>query len=125
MRKIPLALMGVLAPRSAHARTSARPPIDTSRNFSAHMSGGGINRLKVFLINFLAKSDNSKHFSVFSKKIPKIVATFISASSQGQRTHSARTNSVYQDDPKLLICFTLSITHPNVLLPKIFFISQR
>jgi hypothetical protein len=26
------------------------------------------------------------------EKIPKIVATFIYASSQGQRTHSARTN---------------------------------
>ena len=33
--------MGVLAPGSAHARPSARPPIDTSRNFSAHMSWGG------------------------------------------------------------------------------------
>ena len=33
--------MGVLAPGSAHARHSARPPIDTSGNFSAHMSGGG------------------------------------------------------------------------------------
>ena len=32
--------MGVLAPGSAHARPSARPPIDTSGNFSAHMSGG-------------------------------------------------------------------------------------
>ena len=31
----------VLAPGSAHARPSARPPIDTSGNFSAHMSGGG------------------------------------------------------------------------------------
>jgi hypothetical protein len=28
------------------------------------------------------------------KNIPKIVATFVYASSQGQRTHSARTNSV-------------------------------
>ena len=26
---------------SAHARLSAKPPIDTSGNFSAHMSGGG------------------------------------------------------------------------------------
>jgi hypothetical protein len=26
------------------------------------------------------------------EKIPKIVATFVYASSQGQRTHSARTN---------------------------------
>ena len=30
---------------------------------------GGYNCLKVFLIHFLAKSDNSKHFSCFSKKI--------------------------------------------------------
>ena len=28
--------MGVLAPRSAHARPSTQPPIDTSGNFSAH-----------------------------------------------------------------------------------------
>ena len=39
--KIQLVPMGVLAPGSAHARLSARPPIDTSGNFSAHMSGGG------------------------------------------------------------------------------------
>ena len=67
--KIPLAPMGVLAPGSAHARPSARPPIDTSGNFSPHMSGGG-NCLTVFLINFLAKSENSKHFSFFSNKKP-------------------------------------------------------
>ena len=36
--KIPLAPMGVLAPRSAHVRPSARPPIDTSGNFPAHVS---------------------------------------------------------------------------------------
>jgi hypothetical protein len=28
------------------------------------------------------------------RKIPKIVATFVYASSQGQRTHSARTKTV-------------------------------
>ena len=39
--KFPLAQMGVLAPGSAHTRPSARPPIDTSGNFSAHMSEGG------------------------------------------------------------------------------------
>ena len=33
-----LALMGVLAPGSVHARPSARPPIDTSGNFPEHMS---------------------------------------------------------------------------------------
>ena len=31
--KFPLVPMGVLAPGSAHARPSAQPPIDTSRNF--------------------------------------------------------------------------------------------
>ena len=36
--EIPLAPMGVLAPGSAHARPSARPPIDTSGNFPAHVS---------------------------------------------------------------------------------------
>ena len=35
---IPLAPMGVLAPRSVHARPSARPPIDTIGNFPAHVS---------------------------------------------------------------------------------------
>ena len=30
--------MGVLAPGSVHARPSARPPIDTSGHFSAHVS---------------------------------------------------------------------------------------
>ena len=33
--EIPIAPMGVLAPGSAHARPSARPPIDTSGNFCA------------------------------------------------------------------------------------------
>ena len=36
--KFPLAPMGVLAPRSAHGRPSARPPIDLSGNFPAHVS---------------------------------------------------------------------------------------
>jgi hypothetical protein len=35
------------------------------------------------------------------KKIPKIVAIFIYASSQGQRTHSARTNNL----PKIVSTF--------------------
>ena len=34
----PLTPMGVLAPRSAHARPSAQPPIDMSGNFPAHVS---------------------------------------------------------------------------------------
>ena len=36
--KFPLAPMGVLPPSSAHPRPSAQPPIDTSGNFSAHVS---------------------------------------------------------------------------------------
>ena len=36
--EFPLAPMGVLAPGSAHTRPSARPPIDTSGNFPAHVS---------------------------------------------------------------------------------------
>ena len=43
--KFPLAPMGVLALGSKHARPSARPPIDTSGNFSAHMSGEGGGKL--------------------------------------------------------------------------------
>ena len=36
--KFPLVPMGVLAPGSAHARPSARPPIDTSGNFPPPVS---------------------------------------------------------------------------------------
>jgi hypothetical protein len=36
--KFPLAPMGVPTPGSAHARPSARPPIDTSGNFPPHVS---------------------------------------------------------------------------------------
>ena len=36
--KFPLVPIGVLAPGSAHARPYARPPIDTSGNFPAHVS---------------------------------------------------------------------------------------
>ena len=35
--------MGVLAPRSAHARHSARPPIDASGNFPAHVSAESLS----------------------------------------------------------------------------------
>ena len=37
-KEFPLAPMGVLAPGSTHTRPSARPSIDTSGNFPAHMS---------------------------------------------------------------------------------------
>ena len=70
----PLAPMGVLAPGSAHARPSAQPPIDTSGNLSAHMSGGGVKLSESFLINLLAKSEISEHFSFFEeKKVLRIV----------------------------------------------------
>ena len=36
--KILLTPIGVLAPGSVHARSSAQPPIDMSRNFSPHVS---------------------------------------------------------------------------------------
>ena len=36
--KFPLAHMGVLTPRSAQIQPSAQPPIDTSGNFSPHVS---------------------------------------------------------------------------------------
>ena len=36
------------------------------------------------------------------KKMPFIVATYVYASSQGQRTHSARTKINYIDIPRLL-----------------------
>ena len=36
--KFPLTPMGVLAPRSAHARPSDRPPIDMSGKFLPHVS---------------------------------------------------------------------------------------
>ena len=42
------------------------------------------------------------------KKIPKIVATFICASSHGQRTHSARTNFYLSHD--------LEVSRPYVML---------
>jgi hypothetical protein len=61
--------MRVLAPGSAHARPSAQPPIDTSRNFSLHVSGrGGSTNLKHFPISFLAILGDSMHLSGFFRK---------------------------------------------------------
>jgi hypothetical protein len=40
--------MGVLAPGSAHARPSARPPIDTSGNFPAHVSAESLFEISQF-----------------------------------------------------------------------------
>ena len=46
--KFPLTPMEVLAPGFAHARPSARPPINPSGNFLAHMSGGGVKLSESF-----------------------------------------------------------------------------
>ena len=67
--EFPLSPRGALAPGSAYARPSAQAPIDTSRNFSVQVSGrGAAKNLKHFLINFLAISGDSKHFSFFPEK---------------------------------------------------------
>ena len=72
LNKFPLAPMGALAPGSVHARPSAQPPIDTSGNFSAQVSGGG-KTIETFPINFLAISGDSEHFLLFfsGKKNPQ------------------------------------------------------
>ena len=64
----PLAPMGVLAPGSAHARPSARPPIDTSGNFSAHMSGGGETVWQFFWSTFSPNQRILSTFRFFQKK---------------------------------------------------------
>ena len=43
--EFPLTAMGVLAPGSAHARPSARPPIDMSGNFPAGVPDSGLPKL--------------------------------------------------------------------------------
>ena len=52
---------GVLGPRSAHAWPSTQPPIDTGRNFSAHMSSG---------------YKNSKNFWTIFSPFQRILSTF-------------------------------------------------
>ena len=72
--------MGVLAPKSAHTRSSARPP-STLVEIFRHMclqsrlqtssptpQKGGANFFETFLMNFLSKSGNSKHFSFFWRR---------------------------------------------------------
>ena len=54
--------------------------------------------------------------------IPKIVATFVYASSQGQRTHSARTNYKYVKKLNRNHFKVMSLT--NLLLHKILGILQ-
>ena len=46
--KFLLTLMRVLAPWSVHARHLARPPIDMSGNYSAHMSAKSLSKITPF-----------------------------------------------------------------------------
>jgi hypothetical protein len=48
--EFPLAPMGVLAPRYAHARPFAWPPIDTSGKFSAQVFGGEDKIVRKFFL---------------------------------------------------------------------------
>ena len=67
--------MGVLAPMSAQQDTPLSPPLTSAEIFRRtclQSSRGGeevYNFQTKNLINFLAKSGNSNHFSFFSKKI--------------------------------------------------------
>ena len=47
------------------------------------------------LLGELAMSRKKKERREKEKKMPFIVATYVYASSQGQRTHSARTNNIF------------------------------
>ena len=60
--------MGVPTLRSAQARPSAQPPIETSGNFSVPVSGGEQTNLKHFMINVIAISGDSKEFLFFPQK---------------------------------------------------------
>ena len=76
--------MGVLTPVSAHARPSAQPPIDTS--------GAHVNNFFTRIFVSVVLNSGGKKKKERRRLIPKIVATFVYASSHGERTHSARTN---------------------------------
>jgi hypothetical protein len=69
--QFPLAPMGVLAPGSAHAKPSAQLPIDTSRNFSAHVSGMGDKKNENLSDQFTQAILSTFHF--FCKKNQKNV----------------------------------------------------
>ena len=61
-----LSWVNTLESASAHARPSAQAPIDTSGNFSAHVSGrGGQQKIP---IHFLAISGVLSTFRFFTKK---------------------------------------------------------
>ena len=59
--------MGVLATRLRTLDGPLVPPSTQAEIFRRTCLGGGENFQNIFLINFLAKSGNSKHFS-FKKK---------------------------------------------------------
>ena len=63
--------MGVLAPGSAHARPSARPPIDTSGNISAHMSRGVVKLAESFSDQLSRQIREFEALFFFFKKNPK------------------------------------------------------
>ena len=69
------------------AKGSARTPL-------------GPKKLMIIVVpSCLKDADGARTRS--DQNVPKIVATFVSASSQGQRTHSARTNdNIYTCVPK-------------------------
>ena len=68
MEKFPLAPMGVLAPGSAQARPSARPPIDTSGNFPAHVSAESPSNISPNPLEVYPKFRNPRtNFEIFKK----------------------------------------------------------
>ena len=69
--KFPLAPMGSLLPGLHTLDPPLSPPSTLMETFWRTCLGWGVKKLKQFLINFLAISGNSKHFSVFSGKKPK------------------------------------------------------
>ena len=68
-----LPLMGVLAPRSAHAIPSARAPIGMSGNFS----GARVFRTTYKHLPQLLRTYISRHFSWYSRYFPTIRDTFL------------------------------------------------
>ena len=66
--KFPLAPMGSSLLGLRTRDPPLGPPSTIAEIFRRTCLGGDGNCLTVFLINFLAKSENSKHFSFFSQK---------------------------------------------------------
>ena len=67
----PLSLMVVLTHGSVHARPSTQHPIDTSGNFSAHMSGRGVKKFETFSDQFSSFQAILSTFRFFGKKTKK------------------------------------------------------